>query len=255
MGLVLFAGGAMGSSAFAQVTLLDNYVGGVDHGYGDVIGDSSFQITSATVERFGTGASSYLQVIINTNFAGQSGVEAGTGYGALFISNNSPTAWQPVGGTAANGYLTDTASSNLTDWEYAVTPTNTGLYNTANGTFVLSNVYGGTTSNTGAASGFIFRDDQYVNFTPNAPAVDPASFTVGTGELTFIINDGGLLGNDFAISWAETCANDIIQGQVTAVPEPSTWAMMLIGFAVVGFTSYRRSRKICGINSVVEECV
>jgi hypothetical protein len=40
-----------------------------------------------------------------------------------------------------------------------------------------------------------------------------------------------------------------------AAPEPATWAMMLIGFAVVGFTSYRRSRKICGINSVAEECV
>jgi hypothetical protein len=28
-----------------------------------------------------------------------------------------------------------------------------------------------------------------------------------------------------------------------AVPEPSTWAMMLLGFAGVGFMAYRRSRK------------
>jgi hypothetical protein len=29
----------------------------------------------------------------------------------------------------------------------------------------------------------------------------------------------------------------------SAVPEPSTWAMMLIGFAGIGFMAYRRSRK------------
>jgi hypothetical protein len=29
-------------------------------------------------------------------------------------------------------------------------------------------------------------------------------------------------------------------GEVTAVPEPSTWAMMILGFAGVGFMAYRR---------------
>nr|WP_079603671.1 PEPxxWA-CTERM sorting domain-containing protein [Bradyrhizobium erythrophlei] len=30
---------------------------------------------------------------------------------------------------------------------------------------------------------------------------------------------------------------------VSDVPEPSTWAMMILGFAGVGFMAYRRSRK------------
>jgi hypothetical protein len=34
--------------------------------------------------------------------------------------------------------------------------------------------------------------------------------------------------------------------QVAAVPEPSTWAMLLIGFAAVGYTTYRR-RKIAAL--------
>jgi hypothetical protein len=35
-----------------------------------------------------------------------------------------------------------------------------------------------------------------------------------------------------------------IRGQlVPTVPEPSTWAMMILGFAGVGFMTYRRSRK------------
>jgi hypothetical protein len=30
---------------------------------------------------------------------------------------------------------------------------------------------------------------------------------------------------------------------VSAVPEPSTWAMMILGFAAVGFVAYRRNKK------------
>jgi hypothetical protein len=34
---------------------------------------------------------------------------------------------------------------------------------------------------------------------------------------------------------------------VGALPEPSTWAMMILGFAGVGFMAYRRSRKDQGL--------
>jgi len=33
-----------------------------------------------------------------------------------------------------------------------------------------------------------------------------------------------------------------VRGNIGAVPEPSTWAMMLLGFAAVGFVTYRRRR-------------
>ena len=29
----------------------------------------------------------------------------------------------------------------------------------------------------------------------------------------------------------------------SSVPEPSTWAMLILGFASIGFMAYRRSRK------------
>jgi hypothetical protein len=31
---------------------------------------------------------------------------------------------------------------------------------------------------------------------------------------------------------------------VSAVPEASTWIMMLIGFAGIGFAAYRRAKKV-----------
>ena len=34
-----------------------------------------------------------------------------------------------------------------------------------------------------------------------------------------------------------------IRGQFSAVPEPSTWAMMFLGFAGLGFMVYRRKPK------------
>jgi hypothetical protein len=60
---------------------------------------------------------------------------------------------------------------------------------------------------------------------------------VTLGELTFSAFGGAgargsviaFLGSDFALV-----------DQVAAVPEPSTWAMLLIGFAGVGFITYRR---------------
>jgi PEP-CTERM motif len=36
----------------------------------------------------------------------------------------------------------------------------------------------------------------------------------------------------------------IVTCQKSAVPEPSTWAMLLIGFAGIGFAAYRRRLKI-----------
>ena len=61
-----------------------------------------------------------------------------------------------------------------------------------------------------------------------------ATFTTD-GPFVLRIVDGSLAfsGNDFAI-------DDI---SLTAVPEPSTWAMMILGFAGVGFLAHRRRKQ------------
>ena len=38
--------------------------------------------------------------------------------------------------------------------------------------------------------------------------------------------------------------------EISAVPEPSTWAMMLVGFAGLGFLGYRQRQKLAGAASV-----
>ena len=51
--------------------------------------------------------------------------------------------------------------------------------------------------------------------------------------------------SDQTTGFSEQLTND---AAVAAVPEPSTWAMMVAGFAGLGFLSYRRTRRNGGLN-------
>ena len=72
-----------------------------------------------------------------------------------------------------------------------------------------------------------------INFDNAAQTFDfgnGGSFTVSVNDLTLNLGDPNLTGT-------------ITLTSVSAVPEPSTWAMMLLGFAGIGFLGYRRSQK------------
>jgi hypothetical protein len=58
----------------------------------------------------------------------------------------------------------------------------------------------------------------------------PQSFTSNSGPFTFFVNDLGVNSNGV----------NNISGVIQAIPEPSTWAMMILGFFGIGFMAYRR---------------
>jgi len=92
-------------------------------------------------------------------------------------------------------------------------------------------------------------DNAAYNFRYNNDTLtfDPITgpFVVGTNTLHFIVNNtnngifGGPNGGHSALYFEGTVSFDT----VSPVPEPSTWAMMLLGFAGVGFIAYRRKSK------------
>jgi PEP-CTERM motif len=93
----------------------------------------------------------------------------------------------------------------------------------------------------------------------NFSSVDStAYFYVSNGNQFTCFNDLGLacLGGYASAIVLYTDANDSVSvsgisesgnfefGVVAGVPEPSTWAMMLLGFAGIGFVTYRRKSKL-----------
>jgi hypothetical protein len=69
----------------------------------------------------------------------------------------------------------------------------------------------------------------YENFTANV---------VGTGSDTLIF----ISYNNLAYTYL-----DDVSLNVAAVPEPSTWAMLLVGFAGLGFVAYRRKSALLNL--------
>jgi PEP-CTERM motif len=76
-----------------------------------------------------------------------------------------------------------------------------------------------------------------------------SNFTLG-----FILNDGvyttlygGMLSTQ---PFSVTASGEILGNLFGTVPEPSTWAMMLLGFAGLGFVGYRQRQKIAGAAAV-----
>ncbi len=252
----------------AQVyTISDTYIGGdPTHSWAhtDVIGDYRYyDIDGMNVKNAGNN----LSVDIFTSFVSQTSSSEiwsdKTHIGDLFIGTGG---WKPSG-TGTDKYLSDTSSTNKTNWDYAVlltphVPTINGdpikkgtatLYATKDGSFIKSNL-GGLDPNQ-----WVYRADQYVQFNPATNAIpliagtwaiSDSAFTkngVTYGDLSINFDYSGIvaLSDQWAFSWAMTCGNDVIQGQAnvpTPVPEPST--MMLFGAGLIGVAVCRRRMKL-----------
>ena len=274
----------LASSAYS-FTLTDNYIGATDNYHGtpqDIIGNSPpFSITSADITRSGPGNDT-LNIVIHTNYAGAPGTGPafGTGYGSLFLN---PFSW-----SGSNPGTNDSWVLGNQSWAYAVTNTSgaTDATQPAFGMYAIGTV-GGSTSKNGAAQyytttdgtvymsyingngnptdpatspksptgGDYFRQGQAVQYIPGSGETSPnyaATFTVDplAGTLTYTIVDMFALGDTFALSWAMTCSNDIIQGLVTlgstdlqGTPIPAALPLFAGGLGVMGLLARRKKRK------------
>ncbi|MDB5935197.1 MAG: hypothetical protein JWQ01_2541 [Massilia sp.] len=219
------------------------YWGADGHGYGDVIGSSTYEINGATITRVG----SVLTVTIATNFAGHAGVELGSapggiGYGDVFLSK----IWNPFG-TDANH--TNDNASNGTLWNYGLSLDN--RWSNTGGTFKLYQLNGATNATS------IYNSENFMNCAigsacyyrnGEATAVKTSSSTVkDTGvtgnwtvtkdqQLQFTINIGStdlMNFSSFAMHWGETCQNDVIEGAVRVVPNPGSLPLVVLGMGAL----------------------
>ena len=76
-----------------------------------------------------------------------------------------------------------------------------------------------------------------------ASSYNPAFITTTPLAAFGVLQTGLNAGDAYLNIHTTTSPSGEIRGFLHAVPEPSTWAMMILGFAGIGFMAYRRSRK------------
>ena len=168
-------------------------------------------------------------------------------------------------GMIAAAALSTSANATTFDWSFdgpgASGSGTLEATETVAGTFAVSSIAGTTSLGTifGLTS---FDGSNNIVYDPAVFHIDTLgiAFSVGVGTTAYVLyEDAGLVGSDYACG-----ANFCIQGpglagdsslhpelptlavdsftltQVSAVPEPSTWAMMILGFLGVGFMAHRR---------------
>ncbi|MFO7602703.1 MAG: PEP-CTERM sorting domain-containing protein [Gammaproteobacteria bacterium] len=227
--LALILGLSWGQAS--AVVIEDNYWGSNNRGYGDVIsapGDSSYQIHNMEV----TFSGGFMNVIVNTNFTGPD--KYGVDFGDLFISTNG---WNPYG-SAADNYKYDNYS-NGEGWEFVFDTSASMLYG---GDFSIN------LSDDMMGAGYVFRNGQEVQRRDGGTAYAGSSVDLsnaGNGgyiEYNILLSSLGITdGTDIGLKWGMTCANDTIEGVVTAsVPEPTSLLLLSIGLLGLGAVTRRK---------------
>lgn len=124
----------------------------------------------------------------------------------------------------------------------------TDFMRVAGTTIVNASSFGGDnngafTTSTTTLSGLSYNHDYLIEMNATA-LVHPSGIATGTATTfldPYLFLDPSLVALGYSIITSDGIGNNLtVNG---AVPEPSTWAMMILGFAGVGFMAYRRKSK------------
>jgi hypothetical protein len=205
------------------------------------VGTQMYGTTFTSLYAINNITTSATSSLIGTYSVGGGGMNAlvGSGTGLLAASNQTTTVYSianPSTSAATTNFATGLPAPSAGDLAFA----GTTLYEAAiagNGNDELVNV------NTKSVVGFFtiggvqqngvfgLADDGTTMFAVQGTSI--YTVNLATGALTFDTNYSGN-----GLGAANGAA--FLSESVGAIPEPSTWAMMLLGFAGIGFLAYRR---------------
>ena len=170
----------------------------------------------ASVTLFNTGVVGPDTGAIDPNYALIGGGQAITDFNPAYFGDSSTSRWVSLSSTGTPGGGTLTFETTFMADSTALVSGSWGADNFGsiilNGTTTVAQLFGTNVNN--------FNQLHTFSFSP----------MVGLNTLDVVVTDTG----------APTAFR--IDGFAGAVPEPSTWAMMLLGFAGIGFITYRRKQ-------------
>ncbi len=219
---VSLAGLALSSAVAAPITILDNYIGNAptssSYANRDVIGDAEFfDALSLVVDRNGSS----LNVKVYTRYLNNIG-KYGTELGDVFLSLGG------VDGLWEYALVMDNHLPGNTNGSAYLVDANTGTlkYSAASGIYRSNELYrinGADVLSTGSwninKSGTSRDTDDYLEFSINSP-----------------IDFNGALG----IRWTYSCGNDVLQGDLAAVPEPATLGLLGLGLLAIALVKRKK---------------
>jgi hypothetical protein len=212
--------------------------------------DSNWNYNGDLTDWSSTGATTY-NILFFGNVANASTIDADTRFTSTEPQhlNSNFDSLSPNGGNfvgldgdpSANGPLDQTIMGLTLGQTYELTFDWAGIE--------LSNRTGyDSIQLTGSLGGDPFATSVYLN---TAPAGQPGSFSGWmTANFTFTANSTSELLSFLAVGTpaANLPPFALLDGvSLTAVPEPSTWAMMLVGFGGLGYAAFRRRRTALAI--------
>ena len=160
--------------------------------------------------------------------------------------------------------LTGSGYAGVYDWQYAGPGVSgSGVLTTDTSGFLQVTSISGT-ANGQSIVGLSAYDEPDNTLFPAYPSLNPIvspngiSFSIGDGSMSFNIESIGFTacgGAEYCLIGPDDTSNvngpptpgtsivGLTSFTVTSVPEASAWAMMLVGFAGLGFAGYRRARE------------
>lgn len=169
---------------------------------------------------FGGASFNNSNPMLTTTFAPTTPLQSST----LVINGKSVSGGT---GQAIDSFLTAGAGGGVNGSRAYSSNFSTSVLNSSAPTFAQSDEmkFGLVGNTTGPIAGFPISIDQDGTYTLGAGVRDDISFFVRNGE---------------DLNFSPLSVTVDVTASVAAVPEPSTWAMMALGFAGLGLLSYRR---------------
>jgi hypothetical protein len=210
--------------------------------YGDVIGNPYYSVDKLMATDVTGGISVILTGYYFYSYSNNIDRAADFGPGDLYLQLGGyvPPA------TGGPHYATDTFTENE-GWDYVVSFENQAIYKLNFGTIEMTGLP--NLPDYSNPNQWVYRADQawrggYGDLVSNATVslninnTDPA-----LSSLTFTFNNTGIgSASELGYHWTMLCGNDVVEGGMAPVPEPSTLVLLGLGLSGIGVVTWRKKK-------------